>query len=202
VSISLVIPNTKLTLSRPYVPPRQVWGENGRSSPLNTTTQATPPPNAMAPGHRRASSDYYEDQDPRFVERPSALPAPLGIPRGGLQPLQPPKIGGLDGSASYEDLQSGSRSPAESDRSNFTSISQRGVNPRWNGNGGGGGAGYGAPMPARRPVQQSAQTLDLNPDFALPGARGPRANPPRSGSRNQGPQDSVINSAYPSSGVL
>lgn len=101
---------------------------------------------------------------------------------------------GLDGSSSYEDLQSGARSPAESDRSNFTSVSQRGVNPRWNG-----GGGYGAPMP-RRPVPQQQQQTDMllnsNPDFMLPGGRGGRGFS-RGGARGPSPNRIVPNSAYP-----
>lgn len=135
---------------------------------------------ANSSGHKRQSSgdNYYEDVEPRFVEHPPSDSgvSPTGAApgyanagsSGGLQPL-----GGLDGNSSYEDIQSGSRSPAESDRSNFTSVSQRGVNPRWNG----GGNGYGPPMPnqgRRPPPQRNDILLNSNPDFQLPGARGGR----------------------------
>ncbi|EAQ89933.1 hypothetical protein CHGG_06552 [Chaetomium globosum CBS 148.51] len=82
----------------------------------------------------------------------------------------------------------GSRSPAESERSTFTSISQRGINPRWNppvppppapgsyGVGVGGGGG-GNPMVPRRPVNRTDILLSSNPDFELP-SRG--AGPSRS----------------------
>jgi hypothetical protein len=59
--------------------------------------------------------------------------------------------------------QPGSRSPSE--RSGFTSVSQRGVNPNWD-------AGYGPPMPTRRglnPPPQRTDVLNSNPDFEVPG---------------------------------
>jgi len=86
-------------------------------------------------------------------------------------------------SNSYEDLHSGSRSPAESDRSNFTSVSQRGINPRWNP-----GMGGPNPMPlpgGRRPVpppQRNDILLNSNPDFEIPGGR-PRGGPAGRGGR-------------------
>jgi hypothetical protein len=182
--------------SRPYVPPRQAWqtGE-GRSSPLSRPAELPGPV-----GHRRVSSgdNYYEDVDPQFAEPrvTAASPIPPALAPGygpnngsnpNLRPLQP--VGGLDGNNSYEDLQSGARSPAESDRSNFTSVSQRGVNPRWNG-----GPGY-APMPTRRPLpQQQDVLLNSNPDFQLPGSRGGRGG----GRGGRGPSPALIpGSAYP-----
>ncbi|RDL31367.1 uncharacterized protein BP5553_09576 [Venustampulla echinocandica] len=162
-----------------YVPPRQAWGAGaaGRSSPLNSTPQAAETQNSNAVAQRRESADnYYEDVEPRFSDQPgpsSLVPAalapgypPNGNSRGNLQPISNP-----DANYSYEDVQSGSRSPAESDRSNFTSISERGINPRWNP-----GAGNAPPMPNRRPVNPPQQQQDLllasNPDFMLPGGRG------------------------------
>ncbi|KAF4626691.1 hypothetical protein G7Y89_g11466 [Cudoniella acicularis] len=193
-----------------YVPPRQAWGAGagaaGRSSPLNSIPQVAELPSPTNVGPRRISTDnYYEDVDPRFAEPPPAtnslVPAALapGYPannnnsNNNLAPL-----GGLDGNYSYEDIQSGARSPAESDRSNFTSVSQRGINPRWNP-----GQGYGPPMPNRRPVNPPQQQTDLllnsNPDFMLPGARGGRGGrggPPGTGGRG-GIPGMTPNSAYP-----
>ena len=114
----------------------------------------------------------------------------------------------MDGNNSYEDLHGGpgSRSPSESERSNFTSVSQRGINPRWPGNapqmptgpgmgpGGqgamrGGPGGYGGGQ--RRglpPRQQNEVLLESNPDFQLPGM-GPRSRRPVGGSNGgQGSQ--------------
>lgn len=74
--------------------------------------------------------------------------------------------------ADYDDvsvLPPGARSPAESDgaQSNFTSISQRGVNPRWQGDRGGGNFVPRRPVPPRN---DQAILLNSNPDFELPGA--------------------------------
>lgn len=159
-----------------YVPPRQVWNQGpGRSSPsvpspLNLPSQPREQPDrAPAP---RAGSDvgtYYEDVDPRFTE-----PAPRqGEPIG------------------YEDQHNapGSRSPAISERSAFTSVSQRGINPRWNP---GPGQGYGQQIPQRRPVNraENVNVLSANPDFQLPSTRG--------GNPNRGPAGGMIpDSAYP-----
>lgn len=188
---------SRLTNDR-YVPPRQAWGEQGRSSPLNPAVQPSELPGQGGAGGRvrRGSDHYYEDVDPRFAE--SAPRAPQGLvapsynnnqPQGGNTHLQP-----MDGQRSYEDLQSGSRSPAESERSTFTSVSQRGVNPRWQGPP---QQGYGQqPMP-RRPVNQPQQQRDMllntNPDFQLPG--GGRGRGGARGGRGGGGM--IPNSAYP-----
>lgn len=179
----------------PYVPPRQPWGGNGRSSPLNPGTQAAELPSPTAAVHKRQDSgdNYYEDVDPRFAEQPQAGPAEVpallssGYPQNqGLRSLN---VHGLDGSNSYEDLHSGARSPAASETSNFTSISQRGVNPRWNGP-----QNY-APMPTRRPVQPQNDILfNSNPDFQLPGGRGGRTG--------RGGGGTVPASSYPGPSAL
>ncbi|KAK2629684.1 hypothetical protein QTJ16_000504 [Diplocarpon rosae] len=190
--------SSRYSTDEAYVPPRQAWGEGGGSTPLSTIPQIPAvPPNSVAARHRNNSSagdHYFEDVDPRFAEEPAAAADPTGavqgygprrpVPRNrnhNLRPLQPTR--NLDGSTSYEDLAPGARSPAESDRSNFTSVSQRGVNPRWNG-----GPGY-APMPTRRPApQQNEILLNSNPDFQLPSGRGVRPSPGTG---------MVPNSAYP-----
>ncbi|KAK4102704.1 pali-domain-containing protein [Parathielavia hyrcaniae] len=159
-----------------YVPPRQAWNQGpGRGSPhlpspLNTTghpaelpSHGSPPPQPSA----APAGEYYEDVDPRFAELPPVH-----------KPTQPPPIITTN---SYEDIpQGGSRSPAESEHSTFTSISQRGVNPRWNppvmppppalGS-------YGTGPIPRRPVNRSDVILASNPDFELPGGRGGPARP-------------------------
>ena len=115
------------------------------------------------------SNNYYEEVDARFAgpPRPNNLAPPADAEYDGMR-------GG------------GARSPAESERSNFTSISQRGVNSRWNPN------HPPMPGPLRRPVQQQQQRQDLllnNPDFQLPGGRG------RGG--NRGGAGMIPGSAYP-----
>ena len=175
------------------MPPRQAWGDQGRSSPLNQASRPVELPSGNNPPHRRTSSDhYYEDVDPRFAEPLPQTVAPGYGNNNSGNSLTVQPIRGLDGQSSYEDLQSGARSPAESERSTFTSVSQRGVNPRWNGAPGGAGPGF---MPNRRPVnppqQQRDMLLNSNPDFQLPGGRGG----PRGG--RGGPGGMIPNSAYP-----
>lgn len=158
-----------------YVPPRQAWaqGPEGTSprmpSPLHLPPRGpdssnTPPPQPAA----AASGAYYEDVDPRFAE-PSAsraMPPPAGLDPGNFE----------DPHQGHQ----GARSPAISERSTFTSVSQRGVNPRWNPPAPPGGFGLGQNIP-RRPVNRNeVNILNSNPDFQLSAARGTGA-PPRGG---------------------
>ncbi|KAI1343340.1 pali-domain-containing protein [Xylariaceae sp. FL0016] len=171
-----------------YVPPRQAWNQGpGRNSPgiahpsqvpspLNVGPRAqamdsgTPPP--MPPAAN--GGDYYEDVDPRFAQ---------------AAPRQQPYV---EGAVAYDDPHTGagSRSPAVSERSAFTSISQRGVNPQWHQP----GPGYGQ-IPPRRPVNRDdVNILNSNPDFQLPGSRGGNS-PPRGGAGAGGGM--IPGSAYP-----
>jgi hypothetical protein len=144
----------------------------------------------------KSSEIYYEDVDPRFTDpRPPPLPG-AAVPRSltpgagtstrphNLAPqpsnFHPFRSGHPNPSTSYESLQDGTRSRV-SDASNFTSISQRGINPNWAPPlpgalpGGASGMGIGG-VPNRRPTQQQQQQrtdiLQTNPDFEL--ARGAR----------------------------
>lgn len=141
--------------------------------------------------------------DMNDARHPSANPAPLNIHKNAApnMPLNDSNSSGLaEGSAgnsagvsySYENLHEiGARSPAASEASHFTSISQRGVNPNWRpgpgdimpgmpGGGAPGGAGGAAgPGGYLRPNQAQAQMrrdvlLGNNPDFELqlPSGRG------------------------------
>jgi hypothetical protein len=129
--------------------------------------------------------NYYEDVDPRFDQTAHTPPHRQTPPPLQLQP--PAEV-------DYEDMRvaaGGTRSPAESEHSNFTSISQRGVNPQWNPppmpqRGG----GYGA-SPPRRPVQQRRDMILDNPDFALPGGRSTAAG------KRRLPPGMIPDSAYP-----
>ena len=145
-------------------------------SPLNV--QGSPPPVEMPttrsppPQEAPNSQAYFEDVDPRFAEPQQKLVVPSPKPQSEYDDAPP-------------------RSPAESERSNFTSISQRGVNPRWNPPPPQLMPGYNGQVPPRRPVRNPNENLlNNNPDFALPGRGG--NSPPR------GPAGGMVpGSAYP-----
>lgn len=80
---------------------------------------------------------------------------------------QLPIQGHLEPSSSYESIQEGARSPAASGDSDYTSISQRGINPNWRPPPQGPGLGMGG-VPNRRPQHQADMVLGSNPDFELP----------------------------------
>lgn len=137
--------------------------------------RSTPPSRAGSPKSRRASGAYYEDVAPQFDTShqestppvpfpPSLTPGPYSSPLGQHSgPWSPPPI-------PDDPVEVGQRSPAMSTASGFTSISQRGVNPRWQeeqgntaapGRGRGGGVG-------RKTVGRNSVGLAGNPDFELP----------------------------------
>ncbi|KAI9703357.1 MAG: regulator of ime2 [Candelina mexicana] len=199
-----------------YVPPRAGWSAEGRTntppsnshqqpepihtSPVELPTQSHSPhiPQTQAPSHQRNTSEnYYEDVDPRFVD-PAPVPNPPQQPElpNSLMPGQyapyrgnspgQDYLGNPEGNRSYEDIQERARSPAPSDGSHFTSVSQRGVNPNWRPQQGGPPppGQYGPPnmqqqqqymggamVPNRRPVQGQQRDVLLggNPDFEIPG---------------------------------
>lgn len=139
-----------------------------------------------------SSNAYYEDIDPRFAAETDPVP-PLPTmhdqqnddqlmsgPDNQYGPVRHPTPLHLPQS-SYEDLP-GARSPAESETSNFTSISQRGVNPNWRpGQGYGGEFNSLAPLrnPQRQQQQQQQQRQDMllsgNADFEIPGMSATRS---------------------------
>lgn len=153
------------------------------------------------------TDSYYEDPDPSFAARssppiasaqPAALPAAL-MPGGGapLAPgaqgravMSPPPQGGehliapqtavLDRNSSSSSLPEGARSPAASDTSHYTSVSQRGVNPNWDGPRG------GPPPPRRQGPGREDLVLGANPDFSLPGMGPPTSRGGRGGFRGRG----------------
>ncbi|KAI0440289.1 pali-domain-containing protein [Xylaria telfairii] len=172
----------KYSQEESYVPPRQAWNQGpGRASPSapspshltsgpdESNGSTRPPPPVTLNG-----GNYYEDVDPRFAE-PS--------PRTQQTTQEAP--------TNFDDphLAPGARSPTISERSGFTSVSQRGINPRWNPP----GQGYNQQMPSRRPVNRNdVNILNSNPDFQLPGRRGGSANPARGGAGGM-----IPGSAYP-----
>ena len=176
------------------MPPRAAWaGASRNGTPVDTDqplatigavelpTPTEPNPQQQSSSHKRYnSSDYHEDVDPRFVE-PASNPQPNSPMPSSLMPGHYPSTSNIDNSTShlqpsdsYESIQDGARSPATSDNSNYTSISQRGINPAWRPENQGAGMAMGG-VPNRRPVQQQRDMLLTNPDFELPGAgRGGR----------------------------
>lgn len=163
-----------------YAPPRAAWGGapgSGRNSPRGespvnvhnrTPVDGRPPHGPPGPG------SYYDEADPH--QQHGRSPAPRGYPSQER----------LYDEQQYND---GSRSPVGSERSNFTSISQRGVNPQYYQN--------HPPMPnPRRTVQKRQDMILDNPDFAVPGSKrgGGGGGGPAAAS---GPQGMVPGSAYP-----
>ncbi|PGH03669.1 hypothetical protein GX51_03933 [Blastomyces parvus] len=157
-----------------YIPPRAAWEEPLREPTLPVIARQSPSPHGHSseprsvehlavdttrPPVARSTSrgDYYEDVEPRFAE-PGDVPAALTP--GALGELQP--------STSFEDLPEGAHSPAASETSHFTSISQRGVNPKWR-----------SPEAEVRRDKQKRQDILLgsNPDFELPVGRGRGGGP-------------------------
>ena len=168
--------------------------------PVELPTQNHSPhiPQTQSPSHQRNTSEnYYEDVDPRFVdpapvsdlppqpELPTSLMPGQYAPYRGNSPGQN-HLGTSAGNSSYENIQEGAHSPAPSEASHFTSVSQRGVNPNWRPQPGGPPppGQYGPPsmqqqqqymgggaVPNRRPVpgQQRDVLLGGNPDFEIPG---------------------------------
>ncbi|KAI0971978.1 pali-domain-containing protein [Xylaria arbuscula] len=166
---------------RPYVPPRQAWNQGpGRASPSAPSQQRSPPPQEINGGALSlppvtVNGGYYEDVDPRFAEPP---PRAQHTTQEGPTSLDDPH------------LAPGARSPTVSERSGFTSVSQRGVNPRWNPPP---GQGFNQQMPQRRPVNRNENLLNNNPDFQLPGRRGGSGSPARGGAGG----GMIPGSAYP-----
>jgi len=151
---------------------------------------------------------YYEDVDPKFAadevpplpqnfqDQQQRIPSLLTPGPPGQGNHHRPDALQLPPSNSYEDLP-GARSPAESEASHFTSVSQRGVNPNWRPGNGGEFNSFGPRRPPGSQEQQMRRDVILanNPDFEIPGmgpnARmGPRAGGGPSGRgmmRNGGP---------------
>lgn len=94
-------------------------------------------------------------------------------PDPGLVPpaLTPGASGEPQPRNSLDEIPEGARSPAVSETSHFTSVSQRGINPRW--------------QPSESEIRRAQQEqqdilLGSNPDFELPRSRG-RGRPMRGG---------------------
>ncbi|KAF3923014.1 hypothetical protein ABW20_dc0103807 [Dactylellina cionopaga] len=146
-------------------------------------TTSNPLPAALTPGYIAPPTMAIAEYPPgaRGEDRPVAPPPrePRGNSSVNSSKKTPETINVYPNpSGSYEELQPGQRSPAMSTSSHFTSISQRGVNPRWPGDGGpppphGGQPGNSSRRPPRQP---DAIIFANNPDFELPtrGTKGGR----------------------------
>lgn len=167
-----------------YVPPRAAWGDGSARAATPPRTTGTPvtdrrsPPKIQessvpAPSRAQVSSDnYYEDVDPRFTEQAPQQNIPTVLIPGGQKddpyaPESQPPL--LQTATSYDSVQDGPLSEA----SNFTSISERGVNPQWQAEHQGYGIG-GVPNRGPPPQQQRDFLLANNPDFEIPVGRGGR----------------------------
>ncbi|KAF2643456.1 pali-domain-containing protein [Massarina eburnea CBS 473.64] len=196
-----ISPTSQYSEEDRYVPPHAAWNQNGsnpsdqtlqtsgsnsrglspiQDSPVELPAQAS----TVGMPNMDRSSDYYEDVDPRFaVPLPPAGPLPPSLIPGGPRgptalnqkfnaAIPPINIDpNLIRNSSYDDMPDGSRSPAASEASHFTSVSQRGINPNWRPPPGSGMPPYG-PYGPRRPMRQEDVILEANatnPDFALPG---------------------------------
>lgn len=166
-----------------YVAPRQAWRTEERQPTSDSLDRSVRSPRSEA---------YYEDADPRFSEVHVAPPVASSFRRQPPPPNQsqqmpqtqryyaPPQPVAL-GRPDDTEAPLGSRSPAPSVSSHFTSVSQRGVNPRYQETG-----YYNPPRQnvanVRRQRQQD-MILSGNPDFELPARggggrrRGPGASP-------------------------
>lgn len=170
---------SKYSTDEVYVPPRVAWNQSsGPSTPRDAPPSNTLPPAAELSGQ---GNNYYEDVLPRFAGQARSNNNPPALAE-----------------AEYEDVHAttgGALSPAESERSNLTSISQRGVNPRWNPNAAP-MPGYHQGVPPRRAVQQQQIRQDMlldNPDFQLPGGRPKGAH--------RGGPGMIPGSAYPTNRI-
>lgn len=147
-------------------------------------------PSQARPSHD--NSDYYEDVDPRFAQQNVSHNPPKLQQPSVPSMLMPGYHNHNSGGAISRDNSSGSfysyhpvedptgrvRSPgAASDNSNFTSISQRGVNPHWR-HSPGPPSVHGSDVGSRtRTVKRDdTRVLETNPDFAIAGVPPPGHN--------------------------
>jgi hypothetical protein len=177
------------------------------------TPDADPVPIVRTSDSGTMIASYYEDVDPRFDETPeedfeavTGYRQPPSHPRptrrsdvgeeGSPYPLHrnysynsvdgqgSRDNGGANGGNTVDDeSRSGPRSPAASTSSHFTSVSQRGVNPRWQAQppqfiGGNSNVNDGSYSRRNRPPRNDQMNLLVgNPDFELPVSRSGRRGP-------------------------
>lgn len=166
-----------------YVPARAAWAGGQPQGPTRSPHNSPPPQQGLVSSasslkSRRKSEPYYEDVDPRFSQDHSKAMPSLLVPGVKSADQHPP---GIQHSASYDSIQDGPLSES----SNFTSISERGINPQWQSEQQRHQYGMGG-VPNRQPqgaavAQQRDFLLTSNPDFELGGgvpggARGKSSN--------------------------
>ncbi|KAL2807681.1 SUR7/PalI family-domain-containing protein [Aspergillus granulosus] len=160
-----VSPSSRYSRSPTYVPPRANWGQQAyQSSEPNLPYQ---PKQQSQPHHVRSHSGslYYEDEDPVYTSRNESA---VGNPRvpSALTP------GNSGEPKPKEDGEERPSSPAASEVSHYTSISERPVNPKWR----------PPPMPAQAAQKRRDVLLENNPDFDLRAGMGRGGRmPPLSG---------------------
>jgi hypothetical protein len=186
---------------RPERPKIDTYNLN-REDPVADNPYVAPRPEIdpvldRAPNRRTSESviaSYYEDVDPRFddtAEDELEVYRNPVIPRRQSQVIDEPlpispirrnySSNSLDQNRILDDeYRSGPRSPAASTSSHFTSVSQRGINPRWQPQPSQFQGNNDMLYPPRRKPPRGDQMnfLSGNPDFELPVSRsGKRVGP-------------------------
>lgn len=197
--------------SNPYIRPMQQASPPHRSGLASRTPsdvyiedvdprfapESVPPVPMAPPQYRQPSHQQPDGTDTRPARYVPGVDHHVGTNFHPLQRQQfnstPPRD--LDNSSSVYDggdtAVSRTRSPAQSETSNFTSVSQRGINPAWRPQAPpsmAGSAYGGSQASARNGRWKSEDTiLAANPDFALPGMGMGRGGPgPRGRGRSRG----------------
>ncbi|KAI9371194.1 SUR7/PalI family-domain-containing protein [Aspergillus egyptiacus] len=151
-----VSPSSLYSRTPSYVPPRTDWGP-----------RAYEPSEPHQPRHHRSQSGsmYYEDVDPVYTSRNESAVGDLRVP-SALTP-------GNSGEQTLKENEvERCCSPAASEVSHFTSISERPINPNWR----------PPPMPAQAAQRKRDVLLENNPDFDLRAGMGQGGRmPPISG---------------------
>jgi hypothetical protein len=167
-------------VQRPDDDPQQLQPQNLAELPASQVTRTGPSSHAGSSKSKRASGSYYEDVAPQFDtsfqdDRRTPTP-PLPAVRHHAPPLAPSAIPNNQPAGTSwnphpppipDNDDDGQRSPSMSTASEFTSISQRGVNPRWQ-------EEQNRLVPGRSQGGLGRHSIGLqgNPDFELPMSRG------------------------------
>lgn len=155
-------PVPPLPSTTPSAPPAEAFHENNRQHV----------PSILLAGHQSNPNEPSPESSDSQINNPNVINS--NIPR----------------EHSYEDLHPGARSPVESETSNFTSVSQRPMNPNWQPGHPDGfnsfGPGGNRIVQERQRQRQQDILFAGNPDFELPGMGPPRSGNIRGGYRGLG----------------